>query len=425
MDLFKINYELFSQNTKPLSERARPKDLDEFFGQNKLTDDDSILKKMIQNKRYHSMLLFGPPGSGKTTIANIISRNTVDEFIKTSAVTAGTKELLEIIKSSKDMLSMYNKRTIVFIDEIHRFNKLQQDYLLEAVESGDIILIGATTENPYYELNSALISRMLIIELDKLDDKSLRNIVDKTLKNDEIISKRNINYTEDAIQLLIKLSNGDSRTLLNYLELIIEYIDGNEITTDIVNKVIGSTKLFYDKNGDKHYDYISAFIKSMRVGDSDATVYYLACMLSSGEDINFIARRMMIFASEDVGNANPDAIVIATACANAVKNVGIAESRIILSQCALYLANSLKSNSAYLAINKAMDYIKENGLGIIPPYLRTSIVNNEYAESYKYPHDCEGFQTGQRYLPLGVNEKFYISKDIGYEKNFINKEKEG
>lgn len=427
MDLFKINYELFSKNNKPLSERVRPKDLNDFFGQNKITDNDSVLKKMIDNKKYRSMLLYGPPGTGKTTIANIISNNTIDEFIKISAVTSGTKELLSIISDAKDTLALYNKGTIVFIDEIHRFNKLQQDYLLEGVENGDIILIGATTENPFYELNSALLSRMLIIELDKLDEIALKNIIDKSLINDPVIKLKNVRYDDEAIELLIKLSNGDSRTLLNYLELVIDNIDkDNIITTKIVNKVVGSTKLCYDKNGDKHYDYISAFIKSMRIGDSDATVYYLACMLSSGEDINFIARRMIIFASEDIGNANPEALILSTSCADAVKNVGIAESRIILSQCALYLTNSLKSNSSYLAINKAMKYIRENGLGDIPSYLRTSIKDaNNLDEKYKYPHDYENLKTNQRYLPFDVNEKFYKPKEIGFEKNFIKQEKEG
>lgn len=426
MDLFKINYDLFSKNNKPLSERARPNDLSGFYGQKNITDENSILRKMIINKKYYSMILFGPPGSGKTTIANIISNNTNDEFVKISAVTSGTKELLSIINDSKESLALYSKRTIVFIDEIHRFNKLQQDYLLDAVEKGDIILIGATTENPYYEINSALISRMLIIELDKLDSVSLKKIVDTVLDSDYILKEKNLTYEDDAIELLIKLSNGDSRSLLNHLELVIDFLENDKIiTTKIVNKVISSTKLFYDKNGDKHYDYISAFIKSMRGGDSDATIYYLACMLSSGEDINFIARRMIIFSSEDIGNANPEALIIATSCASAIKNVGIAESRIILSQCAIYLANSKKSNSSYLAINDAIKYIRENGLGEIPSYLKTSInPNYNNSEIYKYPHDYKDLKTNQRYLPKSVNKKFYIPKNIGYEMNFVNKEKE-
>lgn len=426
MDLFKINYEIFSQNNKPLSERMRPNNLKYFFGQDKITNDDSVLKKMIDNKKYYSMILYGPPGSGKTTIANIIENNTDEYFVKISAVGSGTKELNDIITIAKEKLSMYNKKTIVFIDEIHRFNKLQQDYLLGSVESGDIILIGATTENPYYAINSALVSRTIIIELEKLNSDALKKVIDNCLKNDIIISKKNIMCKDDAVDLLIKLSNGDSRTLLNYLEIIVETLEENgEITTENINKIFDSIKLYYDKNSDSHYDYTSAFIKSMRVGDSDATIYYLACMLLSGEDINFIARRMIIFASEDIGNANPDAIVVASSCANSIKIIGLPESRIILSQCALYLANSLKSNSSYKAINTAMDYVKKNGLGKIPSYLQSTVkINNESSEEYKYPHDYENMITNQRYLPENVENVFYIPKDIGYESNYIKKDKE-
>lgn len=427
MDLFKMNYNLFSKLSKPLAERMRPKDLSFFIGQDNIIKNNSVLKNMIKNNRFSSMILYGPPGSGKTSLANIISNSTDNYFVKISAVTSGTKEIKEIIELAKDNLSMYNKRTILFIDEIHRFNKMQQDYLLEFVENGDIIFIGATTENPAYEVNNALLSRVIVFELQALSFEHLKDIIDNAILNDEILKNKKISYTEDGISYLIKMSNGDARTALNYLELIIDNIESEDkvISENKIKNILDKVKVYYDKNSDKHYNFISAFIKSMRIGNPDAVVYYLASMLISGEDINFIARRMIIFASEDIGNANPNALILANSCAESVKKIGMPEARIILSQCAIYLACSEKSNSSYLAINKALKFIKENGLEEVPIFLQTSRSISKKNEEYKYPHDYENMVTGQEYLPEKIKDiKFYNPKNIGYEKNFFDKLKE-
>lgn len=424
MDLFKMNYNLFSKLSKPLAERMRPKDLSFFIGQDNIIKNNSVLKNMIKNNRFSSMILYGPPGSGKTSLANIISSSTDNYFVKISAVTSGTKEIKEIIELAKDNLSMYNKRTILFIDEIHRFNKMQQDYLLEFVENGDIIFIGATTENPAYEVNNALLSRVIVFELQALSFEHLKDIIDNAILNDEILKNKKISYTEDGISYLIKMSNGDARTALNYLELIIDNIESEDkvISENKIKNILDKVKVYYDKNSDKHYNFISAFIKSMRIGNPDAVVYYLASMLISGEDINFIARRMIIFASEDIGNANPNALILANSCAESVKKIGMPEARIILSQCAIYLACSEKSNTSYLAINKALKYIKEDGLEEVPNFLRTSRAISKKNEEYKYPHDYENMVTGQEYLPEKIKDlKFYNPKNIGYEKKFFDK----
>ena len=293
MDLLKMNDNLFSKLSKPLAERMRPKDLSFFIGQDNIIKNNSVLKNMIKNNRFSSMILYGPPGSGKTSLANIISSST-DNY---SAVTSGTREIKEIIELAKDNLSMYNKRTILFIDEIHRFNKIQQDFLLEYVENGDIIFIGATTENPAYEVNNALLSRVIVFELQALSFENLKDIIDNAILNDEFLKNKKISYTEDGISYLIKMSNGDARTALNYLELIIDNLESEDkvISEYKIRKILD--KVNYDKNSDKHYNLTPALITSMSPEDPDAVVYYLASMLISGEDINFIARRMIIFAS--------------------------------------------------------------------------------------------------------------------------------
>lgn len=321
MDLFKINYSLFSKSSKPLAERVRPNSLSSFFGQDNIINDNSVLYNMIKSNKFYSMILYGPTGSGKTTLANIISNSTDNFFVKISAITSGIKEVKDIINIAKDNLSMYNKKTILFIDEIHRFNKSQQDFLLEYIENGDIIFIGATTENPIYEINNALLSRVIVFELNSLKFDDLKNIATNAILNDEILKNLDIKILDDAMKYLIKISSGDARTLLNNLELIVDNIEDEKkiISIDCIVNIFDKVKIYYDKNKDNHYNFISAFIKSMRIGDSNAVIYYLASMLSSGEDINFIARRMIIFASEDVGNANPDAIVFANSCAEAVK----------------------------------------------------------------------------------------------------------
>ena len=427
MDLFKMNYNLFSKSSKPLAERMRPENLSSFVGQDNIIKNNSVLKNMIKNNKFASIILYGPPGSGKTSLANIISHSTDNFFVKISAVTSGTKEVKDIVELAKDNLSMYNKKTILFIDEIHRFNKMQQDFLLEYVENGDIIFIGATTENPAYEVNSALLSRVIVFELKTLAFDELKNIIDNAILNDELLKNKTISYTEDGINYLIKMSNGDARTALNYLELIVDNIEEDKkvISEVVIKTIFDKVKVYYDKNSDKHYNFISAFIKSMRVGDADAVVYYLASMLIAGEDINFIARRMIIFASEDIGNANPDALVLANACAESVRKISMPEARIILSQCAIYLACSEKSNRSYIAINDALKYIRENGLEEVPDFLKSGRTISKKNEEYKYPHDYENMHTGQEYLPEKVkNLKFYNPKNIGYEKNFIDKLKE-
>lgn len=427
MDLFKINYSLFSKSSKPLAERVRPNSLSSFFGQDNIINDNSVLYNMIKSNKFYSMILYGPTGSGKTTLANIISNSTDNFFVKISAITSGIKEVKDIINIAKDNLSMYNKKTILFIDEIHRFNKSQQDFLLEYIENGDIIFIGATTENPIYEINNALLSRVIVFELNSLKFDDLKNIATNAILNDEILKNLDIKILDDAMKYLIKISSGDARTLLNNLELIIDNIEDEKkiISIDCIVNIFDKVKIYYDKNKDNHYNFISAFIKSMRIGDSNAVIYYLASMLSSGEDINFIARRMIIFASEDVGNANPDAIVFANSCAEAVKKIGMPEARIVLAQCAIYLANSKKSNSSYLAINKALEYIKNNGIVEVPNFLKITKSLTEKKQEYKYPHDYDDMKTNQEYKPkeiIGID--FYVPKDIGYESNFIKKLKE-
>lgn len=424
MDLFKVNYNLFSKSSKPLAERMRPNSLSSFFGQDSIVNENSVLFNMIKNNKFHSMILHGPPGSGKTTLANIISKITDNFFVKISAVTSGIKEVKDIIELAKDNLSMYNKKTILFIDEIHRFNKSQQDFLLEYIENGDIIFIGATTENPFYEINNAILSRVVVFELNRLNFDDLKNIVNNAILNDEILKNLKIEILDDAIKYLIKISSGDARTILNNLELIIDNIKDEKkiITKELIINIFDKVKIYYDKDKDNHYNFISAFIKSMRVGDSNAVIYYLACMLSSGEDINFIARRMIIFASEDVGNADPFALVIANNTSESVKKIGMPEARIILAQCAIYLTNAKKSNSSYLAINKALDYIKKNGISNVPDFLKITKTVDTKKEEYKYPHDYENMKTNQEYKPkeiIGID--FYIPKDIGYESNFIKK----
>lgn len=427
MDLFKINYDLFSKSLKPLAHRIRPSCLLNFIGQEHILSKGSVLNNMIENNKFQSMIFYGPPGTGKTTLANIISNNTNNFFAKISALTSGIKEVRDIIMLAKDNLAMYNKRTILFIDEIHRFNKTQQDFLLEYIENGDIVFIGATTENPAYEVNNALLSRVIVFEFKPLSFDNLKNIVNNAILNDEVLKNQNIKFNDASLKYLIQISSGDARNVLNNLELISQNIlkNNNIITTELLKDIFDKAKIYYDKDKDDHYNLISAFIKSMRIGDSNAVIYYLAALLSSGEDINFIARRMIIFASEDVGNANPNAIIIANSCAEAVKKIGMPEARIILSQCALYLTNSSKSNSAYLAINKALEHIKINGIAEIPKFLKITKSICEEKKEYKYPHNYEKMKTDQQYKPdeiIGIN--FYIPKDVGYESQFIKNSKE-
>lgn len=424
MDLFDLAAENRNKSNAPLAERMRPKNLDEFVGQSHIVGEGKYLNRVLKSNRVFSMIFYGPPGVGKTTLAEIFAGLSGYKFVRISAVTSGVKELREILKVAEDDLKFHNVKTILFIDEIHRFNKSQQDALLPFVEKGLVTLIGATTENPYFEVNSALLSRCQIINLEPLNDEDLLKLIDRALKEEKGLKNLNIKLSEDAKKTLILLAGNDARSLLNNLEiaaLSTNSTNGEIIInkSDVENSVM-KKKVLYDKNGNSHYDNISAFIKSMRGTDPDAAVFYLAQMINAGEDPKFIARRMIIFASEDIGCANPMAIQVAVSCFDAVNIVGLPEGRIILSQCAIYLATSPKSNASYIAIDEALHDAREAKSYTIPMYLRDKhnpSVDNE--EVYKYPHSYGGY-VKQDYLPIEFrNKKYYRPKSSGEEKNII------
>lgn len=423
MDLFELNKQRQLEKSAPLADRMRPKDLKNYIGQDHLLAEGKIINRMIKSDRIYSMILYGPPGVGKTTLAQIISYTTDMAFEKVSAVASGINDLKKKILIAKDNLKYENRKTILFIDEIHRFNKSQQDYLLPYVEDSTIILIGATTENPYFEVNKALISRMYVFELKSLKDKDLKLLLDRTLKEDPVLSNKNIAINDEAINTLIKYSNGDCRALLNALEIAVfseEDKDGKIVIGQrSIENSIQKKIAVYDKDGDRHYDTASAFIKSMRGSDVDASLYYLAKMLESGEDIKFIARRMIIFASEDISNADPNALSLAVSSFQAINTVGMPEASIILGQTVVYLASAPKSNSSYLAIKKALDFVKKERDHEVPNKLKDTHYKQSkkfVTDEYKYPHDFGGF-IEQNYLPDDyIDLKFYESKDIGYEK---------
>lgn len=384
-------------NLPPLAERLRPTSLDELTGQQHLTGQGSILRKAIEQGKVPSMILWGPPGVGKTTIANIIANTLQVPFYTLSAISSGVKEVREVIELAKKQESV-----ILFIDEIHRFNKGQQDALLGAVEKGIITLIGATTENPSFEVNSALLSRTQVYILKALDEKDLIALLHHAIKKDEVLSKKNIELKET--QALINISGGDARKLLNLLELVTDTLGNNAvITDDAVMEIAQQRVALYDKKGEQHYDIISAFIKSIRGSDPNAAVYYLARMIEGGEDVKFIARRMLILASEDIGNANANALLLANATFDAVNKIGYPESQLILSQCAIYLASSAKSNSATVAIGMAMNAVKQQGDLSVPLHIRnapTKLMKQEgYGKGYEYSHNYDNNFSPQEYLP--------------------------
>src|SRR6185503_15841534 len=392
----------------PLAERLRPKTLNELIGQEHLTGDGSILRIALENKKIPSMILWGPPGVGKTTIANIIAHALHVPFYTLSAISSGVKEVREVIEKAK-----HEQNTILFIDEIHRFNKGQQDALLGAVEKGIITLIGATTENPSFEVNSALLSRCQVYILKSLDEKDLVQLLHTALEKDEYLSKKKIKLKETAA--LINISGGDARKLLNLLELVSDasaVSDTLIITDKLVMDVAQKRIALYDKSGEQHYDIISAFIKSIRGSDPNAAVYWLARMIAGGEDVKFIARRLVILASEDIGNANPTALVLANATFEAVNKIGYPESQLILSQCAIYLASSAKSNSATTAIGEAMAAVKQHGDLSVPLHIRNAptrlMKNLGYGKDYEYYHSYENNFSPQEYLPGKIaGAKFY------------------
>ncbi|WP_420385311.1 replication-associated recombination protein A [Roseivirga sp.] len=383
---------------KPLAERIRPQSLDDLIGQEHLVGENGVLRRAIKAGKVPSMILWGPPGVGKTTIANIIANSVEAPFFTLSAISSGVKEVREVIQRAR-----FQSNTILFIDEIHRFNKSQQDALLGAVEKGDITLIGATTENPSFEVNSALLSRSQVYTLKSLSKEDLLRLVELALQKDEFLSKRQVELKET--QALFNISGGDARKLLNLLDLVVENIEGDPavVTDDLVKEIAQQRVATYDKTGDMHYDVISAFIKSIRGSDPNAAVYYLARMIEGGEDIKFIARRLVILASEDIGNANPTALVIATNAFQAVNMIGYPEGRIILSQAVTYLASSPKSNAAYLAIGKAQELVRKTGDLSVPMPIRnapTKLMKEEgYGQGYKYSHDYPGNFVQQEFLP--------------------------
>lgn len=389
----------------PLAERMRPNTIDDIVGQEHITGMGSMLRTSLENGSIPSMILWGPPGVGKTTLANVITQTLKVPYFQLSAISSGVKEVREVIEQAKEL-----QRAVLFIDEIHRFNKSQQDALLGAVEKGTIRLIGATTENPSFEVNAALLSRCQVYVLKALDKEKLVQLLEEAIQKDEQLKAKNIELKETAA--LINLSGGDGRKLLNLLEIVVQS-GVTDITDEAVQKVAQKKIALYDKSGEQHYDIVSAFIKSMRGSDPNGAVYWLARMIEGGEDVKFIARRMLIFASEDIGNANPNALLLANGTFDAVTKIGYPESRIILSQCATYLASSPKSNAAYEAIAKAQKAVAQHGDLSVPLHLRNAptklMKQMDYGKDYQYSHLGENNFIEQEYLPAPlVNTRFYI-----------------
>ena len=409
---------------KPLAYRVRPKSLDEFVGQEHVVGKDKLLYRTIKADRLSSLILWGPPGCGKTSLAKVISETTKYKFTKLNAVTSGVGDIKKAIEEADNPLLNPSGKCILFIDEIHRFNKLQQDALLPYVEDGTVILIGATTENPYFEVNKALISRSMVIKLEPLTKKDIFKVLKNALSNKDGLASYNIKISDETLETIAEVSGGDVRTALNGLEVAVLTTKMNadgviEITNEIASQSLNKRKAMFDKSGDSHYDNISAFIKSMRGSDPDATVFYLARALNGGEDPVFLARRIVIAAAEEVGLANPMALQLATSAMQAVTMVGMPEARIILSEAALYVANSKKSNASYLAINKALEDVANKDTGTIPMHIRNAPAEGMeqfgYHEGYKYPHDYPGHWVEQQYLPDKMVGTKYFIKDENIE----------
>ena len=421
--------------SKPLAYRMRPKTLEEFVGQEHIVGKDKLLYRTIKADRLSSLILWGPPGCGKTSLAKVISETTKYKFKKLNAVTSGVAEIKDAVTEASNLLLNPSGKCILFIDEIHRFNKLQQDALLPFVEDGTVILIGATTENPYFEVNKALISRSMVIKLEPLTKDDIIKVIHNSLTSKEGLGNYNIKISEETIERIAEISGGDVRTALNGLEIAVltTKMDSKgviEITDEIAAESFNKKKSMFDKNGDSHYDNISAMIKSMRGSDPDAAVFYLARALDAGEDSVFLARRITICASEDVGLANPEALVVATAAMQAVTMIGMPESRIILSEAAIYVANSKKSNASYLAIDKALADVSQNDTGTIPMHIRNAPASGMkdfgYGVGYKYPHDFPGHWTEQQYLPDKIKDTKYFIPDenidtTNFQKKIKNK----
>ena len=427
MDLFDYMREKEQEKESPLASRMRPSTLEEVVGQQHIIGRDKLLYRAIKADKLSSVIFYGPPGTGKTTLAKVIANTTSAEFKQINATVAGKKDMEEVVRQAKDLQGMYGKKTILFIDEIHRFNKGQQDYLLPFVEDGTVILIGATTENPYFEVNGALLSRSSIFELKPLEKEDIKTLLRRAVNDtDKGMGSFHAAIDDDALEFLADLSGGDARNALNAIELGVLTTERSEdgiihITLEVASECIQKRAVNYDKRGDNHYDIISAFIKSMRGSDPDAAVYYLAKMLYAGEDVKFIARRIMICASEDVGNADPMALTVAVSAAQAVERIGMPESQIILSQAVTYVACAPKSNSAVNAITAANDAVRRYQTSV-PSHLRDAHYKGAqklaHGIGYKYAHDSPGHYVDQQYLPDEIKDaRFYEPGDLGYEKN--------
>lgn len=431
MDLFDYVREQNKEKESPLASRLRPSALEEVVGQQHIIGKDKLLYRAIKADKLSSILFYGPPGTGKTTLARVIANTTSAEFKQINATSAGKKDMEAVVAEAKNNQGMYGRKTILFIDEIHRFNKGQQDFLLPYVEDGTVILIGATTENPYFEVNGALISRSIIFELKSLSKEDIKTLILRAVNDEKKgMGAYNACIEEEALEFLSDISNGDARAALNAIELGILTTDRSEdgkihITLSVAEECIQKRVVKYDKDGDSHYDTISAFIKSMRGSDPDAAVYYLARMLYAGEDIKFIARRVMICAAEDVGNADPQALVVAVAAAQAVERLGLPEARIPLCQAVSYVASAPKSNSAILAIDKAMSVVEKTKTAPIPVHLQDAHYKSAgklgHGQGYLYAHDYPGHYVKQQYLPDGLTgEKFYEPTKNGYEAEILS-----
>lgn len=406
MDLFDQKV----QKEAPLAERLRPKTMDEFVGQEHLVGPKKVLRNLLESKSLFSMILWGPPGVGKTTLAHLLAQETESHFISTSAVTANVKDLKEIMAEAQNRLKLYHKKTVLFIDEIHRFNKAQQDYLLPFVEKGTVTLIGATTENPSFEVNAPLLSRTRVLVLERLTEAPIEKVIEKALKT------LSLTIDPEALHFLAQFSNGDLRSALNTLELASHFCVQSKAKTlslPLIEEALQKKNLYYDKKGEEHYNIISAFIKSMRGSDPDAALYWMCRMVEAGEDPLFIARRMVVFASEDIGNADPHALPLAIATMQAVDFVGLPEAKIPLAQAVTYLASAPKSNASYVALQKALSDVKEKGNLEVPLYLRnapTSLMKKlNYGKGYQYAHECKDAKVSHPHLPLPLQgRKYYI-----------------
>lgn len=426
MDLFEYNRSLQGDREAPLAARMRPKTLEEFVGQAHIVGKGKLLYRAIRSDRLSSVLFYGPPGTGKTTLAKIIANTTKSAFHQINATTAGIKEIKETVEAAKADLGMYGRRTILFIDEIHRFNKSQQDALLPHVEDGTIILIGATTENPYFEVNKALVSRSIVFELHPLEQRDIESLLQRALEDTERgMGAYHAEMDADALAFLADTANGDARTALNALELAILTTEAENgrlhITLEIAEDCIQKRALNYDRDGDNHYDTISAFIKSMRGSDPDAALYYLAKMIYAGEDPKFIARRVVICAAEDVGNADPHALQVAVAAMEAVNFIGMPEGRIPLAQAVTYVACAPKSNAAYLGIDKALADVRTKRIKSVPPHLKDAHYSGAkemgHGIGYQYAHDFPGHYVAQQYLPDElVGTIYYAPTENGVER---------